>query len=202
MTDAGRQSRRRQIMDAVIDVTASGGLQSATFRTIAEHAGVSVRLVQYYFGDKDQLLADTLAYVGAQVVDRITSQGRQRGPDPSPRDVVASIFEQFLPLDEPRRRAMLVFIALRTAALTDVSLASSNKLGLSQSLLGHIEQQVQQAVDAGQAHANIDPESEAIVLVSALTGLSNMMLAGEISAADARRHLDYAIDGTFLTADL
>jgi AcrR family transcriptional regulator len=85
MTDRDRESRRRQIMDAVIDVTASGGLQSATFRTIADRAGVSVRLVQYYFGDKDQLLADTLAYVGAQVVDGSFERGNGAVPVTSRR---------------------------------------------------------------------------------------------------------------------
>ncbi|MEA3055126.1 MAG: hypothetical protein QOD30_558, partial [Actinomycetota bacterium] len=39
--------RRREITDAVIRITLTGGLHTATFREVAAEAGVSVRLVQY-----------------------------------------------------------------------------------------------------------------------------------------------------------
>ena len=55
--------RRREITDAVVRITLRGGLHSATFREIAAEAGVSVRLVQYYFGSKDQLLLSTQQHV-------------------------------------------------------------------------------------------------------------------------------------------
>ena len=44
------EARRRQITDAVVRLTVKGGLPAATFREVAAEAGVSVRLVQYYFG--------------------------------------------------------------------------------------------------------------------------------------------------------
>ena len=194
MSDETSEARRRQIMDAVVDVTVTGGLQAATFRTIAEAAGVSVRLVQYYFGDKDRLLTDTLSHVGAKVASRIAEDLAELGDDPPPRQVIGTIFEAFLPLDEPRQRAMLVFIAFRTAALTDRSLASSDALGLASSLISHIEAQLQHAADLGHARHGLKPRSEAILLIGAMTGLSNAILAGDISVNEARVHLDYAID--------
>ena len=51
--------RRRQITGAVCRITLRGGLASATFREVAAEAGVSVRLVQYYFGSKDDLMLAT-----------------------------------------------------------------------------------------------------------------------------------------------
>ena len=57
--------RRRQIIEAVCRITVKGGLASATFREVAAEAGVSVRLVQYYFGTKDELMLSTQRYVAA-----------------------------------------------------------------------------------------------------------------------------------------
>ena len=55
--------RRRQIIEAVCRITVKGGLASATFREVAAEAGVSVRLVQYYFGTKDELMLSTQRHV-------------------------------------------------------------------------------------------------------------------------------------------
>lgn len=190
MSDDKTEARRRQVMDAVVDLTVTGGLQAATYRTIAERAGVSVRLVQYYFGDKDRLLADTLAHVGRGAVDRITS-ALDATDSGSPREVIETICEQFLPLDEARRRTMLVFIAFRTAALTDPTLASSQALGLVDSLIATFQQQLQALTPN---RSDEDLHSEAILLVAELTGLANMILAGDATPAAARRHLRYALD--------
>ena len=51
--------RRREITDAVVRITLKGGLTAATFREVAGEAGVSVRLVQYYFGTKREFLLAT-----------------------------------------------------------------------------------------------------------------------------------------------
>lgn len=190
MTDVNTEARRRQIMDAVVDLTVEGGLPAATFRTIADRAGVSVRLVQYYFGDKDRLLADTLGHVGRGAIDRITAalNSIDRG---SPRAVIDTICEQFLPFDDERRRTMLVFIAFRTAALTDATLASSQTLGLADSLITTVADQLRAATPDRDEE---DVQSEAILLVGGLTGLANMMLADELDEQGAHRHLRFAID--------
>jgi TetR/AcrR family transcriptional regulator, transcriptional repressor of bet genes len=194
MNDADRERRRRQITDAVVELTTKGGLQAATFRTVAEEAGVSVRLVQYYFGTKDQLLRATLGEVALDAVARIRQRTGGMGPDPAPRDLIAAIFDAFMPLDDERRRTMLVFIALRTVALTDPGLGSSQQLGLGRSLIDTIEQHLCVAVDNGTAAPGIDPRSEAVVLVATLTGVANELLAGQLDEDDARRHIAYAMD--------
>lgn len=43
------EQRRRQIGEALLRVASTRGLQSATMREVAAEAGVSLRLVQYYF---------------------------------------------------------------------------------------------------------------------------------------------------------
>lgn len=194
MNDSDREARRRQIIDAVVRTTTSGGLQAATFRGIAKEAGVSVRLVQYYFGTKDQLLADTLLDVGKKSVERMSHAIDALGPDPSPKEKISTIFEQFLPLDDERREAMLVFITLRTAALTDESLRSSEKAGLDMSLIQTVEDELERAAASGHARPGLDPHPESVMLVATMTGIANGLLAGTFTQLDARNSLQYAID--------
>jgi AcrR family transcriptional regulator len=184
-----RDERREQIMDAVVDITAAGGLQAATFRTVATRAGVSVRLVQYYFGDKGRLLTDTLRYIGMEVADRTRARIAGLGDDPGPREVLATICEQFLPADERRRRAMLVFIAFRTASLTDETLRSSDTLRLGPGLVQVVAEQLRRV---RPDDATID--ADATLLTLAIPGIGNGVLAGDITLDEARQVLTHAID--------
>lgn len=194
MSDTDREARREQILDAVIRTTTNGGLQAATFRSIAREAGVSVRLVQYYFGTKDQLLAATLLEVGERSAERISREIRTLGPDPSPKDRITTIFEQFLPIDDERREAMLVFIALRTASLTDATLRSSDRAGLDRSLIQAVQLELERAVADGDARPGLDPHLESIMLVGTMTGIANGLLAGTFTEAEAQSSLRYSID--------
>lgn len=187
MGDA-RTERRRQILDAVVDVTVAGGLQAATFRTIAEQAGVSVRLVQYYFGDKNQLLAETLGHVQADIADLVAQGTAELGDAPTARQVLETICEAFLPIDERRRRAMLVFNAFGTAALTDEALRQPGGLRRGVGLAEVLAEQVRR--ERSDDHA-LD---EALLLVTAIVGLGNGVIAGDLSVEDGRRLLRRALD--------
>ncbi|HEY7605723.1 MAG TPA: TetR/AcrR family transcriptional regulator [Actinomycetes bacterium] len=55
-------ARRRQILKAAVQVIASKGLCDTGIKDVADQAGTSPALVIYYFGTKDALLAETLAF--------------------------------------------------------------------------------------------------------------------------------------------
>src|SRR5215471_4746445 len=109
--------RRREILDAVVRITVRGGLASATFREVAAESGVSVRLVQYYFGTKDELLLATQRHVAETSVSRIRRL-REGGSD-EPRAVLRTVMGSFVPVDDESRNSMLMFVALFTASLLD-----------------------------------------------------------------------------------
>src|SRR5438105_12371927 len=106
------EARRRQITDAVVRLTVKGGLPAATFREVAAEAGVSVRLVQYYFGTKDQLLLTALRHVAERTAARISTNVAAAGGDP--KASVRAILASFIPTDRQSREAMLLFIAFHT----------------------------------------------------------------------------------------
>jgi len=79
--------RRRQIVEALWRLTLRQGLSSVSFRDVAREAGVSVTLVQYYFGTKARLLTAAVQQLGARIVERGLSRMTASGDDREPRRV-------------------------------------------------------------------------------------------------------------------
>lgn len=55
--------RRRQLMDASVQVIARQGIEQATVVDIAQEAGLSPGLIRHYFGSKNDLLEATVRYL-------------------------------------------------------------------------------------------------------------------------------------------
>ncbi len=77
------EERRRQIATAVSDIAATRGLSDVSFREVAAQAGVSVSLVQHYFGDKANLLMTTLE-IQSDHDDRLHHRTTRRRRTPIP----------------------------------------------------------------------------------------------------------------------
>ncbi len=127
--------RRRHIATAVSDIAATRGLTDVSFREVAARAGVSVSLVQHYFGNKANLLRTTLeiqseamsAYIAERLVDL--------GADPDPIDILRTVARAFLPLDDASRRSMLLYHGFAAAALTDPALRGSDMFSNGRGLI-------------------------------------------------------------------
>jgi AcrR family transcriptional regulator len=183
-----RDERRREIADAVIRITVKGGLASATFREVAAEAGVSVRLVQYYFGTKDQLLLATQRRVAERSIARI--RRFQAGAGDAPRDRIRTIMRSFVPVDDESRDAMLVYVALFTASLLDPALKRKEAGEVPGSMRQAFAHQLRRA----RLRAGVDPDREALVLLTLVTGVSQGILDGQITPAEAFATIDYALD--------
>ena len=71
------EERRRQIADALLRTAATRGLHAAGMREVAAEAGVSLRLVQYYFGTKEELLLYATQQLAAQFGERALTRIRR-----------------------------------------------------------------------------------------------------------------------------
>jgi TetR/AcrR family transcriptional regulator, transcriptional repressor of bet genes len=180
--------RKRQIADAVVRITVKGGLSSATFREVAAEAGVSVRLVQYYFGTKDQLLLETQRRVAERSVTRI--RRLMADSDGTPRDVIRTIMRSFVPVDDESREAMLMYIALFTASLLDPLLKRKEAAEVPMSMRHVFKEELERA----KVRAGVDIDQEALLLLVIVTGLSQGVLDGQVAADEAFDAIDYALD--------
>ena len=74
--------RRRQILRAAVQVIAEKGLCDTGIKDVADQAGTSPALVIYYFGKKDVLLAEALAFAEegfyAQTADAVARMDSAR----------------------------------------------------------------------------------------------------------------------------
>src|SRR3954470_19866598 len=180
--------RKRQIADAVIRNTVKGGLSSATFREVAAEAGVSVRLVQYYFGTKDQLLLDTQRLVAERSVARIRRLREATSDDP--REILRTIMRSFIPVDDESRDAMLMFVALFTASLLDPVLKRREAHDVPTSMARVYADLLRRT----PLRAGVDADREALVLLMVVTGLAQAVLDGQVTADDAFTTIDYALN--------
>lgn len=178
--------RRRQITDAVCRITVRGGLGAATFREVAAEAGVSVRLVQYYFGSKDELMLATQRRVSERAVARIVSR---RGEDETPREALLRVLGSFIPTDDESREIMLLFVALHTATLVDPSLLRPEAQAIPRSLHATIASHLA-AADLGDR----SPDMEAAILAGLVPSLAQSVLDGLDTPGNARAVLAYAVD--------
>ena len=85
------EERRRQIADALLRVAATRGLHATGMREVAAEAGVSLRLVQYYFGTKEELLLAAMQHLAARFSARaVARSGRPRSRPVPPARATSS----------------------------------------------------------------------------------------------------------------
>jgi AcrR family transcriptional regulator len=191
------EQRRSHITDALARITIKGGLDRVSFREVAEEAGVSVRLVQYYFGTKDELLLAAWRHLGARVTRRIFAAIAAAGENASPRAVIQIVINEFLPVDAERSDAALLFIAFHTASLTDPSLARAEAREMPRQLANFVATKLEEAREAGDLAGDIDPVHESVAFVTEIIGLGHMILSGTYSVEEGVGIASYTVDRLF-----
>ena len=194
------EERRRQIADALLRTAAAHGLHATGMREVAAEAGVSLRLVQYYFGTKEELLLSGMQHLAARFGERAMTRIRQikeTGGQASPRDVIAAILAEALPADDERRTFAVLNAAYFALALTNPALAIAPLVKNTNAVINVVAAQLQAAQAAGDTPARLDPDAEALGLLAMSSGLGNSVLAGQSSAERAQAVIDYHLDRLF-----
>jgi AcrR family transcriptional regulator len=194
------EERRRQIADALVRTAATRGLHATGMREVAAEAGVSLRLVQYYFGTKEELLLAAMQQLAAQFSDRVLARiqrTKKTGSPASPRDVIAAILTEALPADGERRTFTLVYTAYLALSLTDPALAISPLVRNSSVVIDVVATQLRAAQAASEMPGRLDPDLEAISLLTMSAGLGTSVIAGQSSAGQAQAVIDYHLRRLF-----
>ncbi len=194
------EERRQQIAEALLRTAAVRGLHATGMREVAAEAGVSLRLVQYYFGTKEELLLAAMQHLAARFGAQATARFRQASGSASParpRDVIAAVLAQALPADEERRTFHFIYTAYLALSLTDPALAIAPLVKNSGAVAGVLAAQLRAAQAAGDTPAHLDPDLEAITLMAMSAGLATSVLAGQSTVGQAQAVVDYHLDRLF-----
>lgn len=184
-------------------IAATRGVHNAGMREVAAEAGVSVRLIQYYFGTKEALLRFTMEYLAREFAERARARFRRpaAGPagspspaTPSPRAIIDAILAEGLPTDEDSRVFNIVYSSYAALSLTDPAYAIDTLRHASDVVEKVVADQLTRAQQAGQMPAGLDARSEATGLLAMSAGLGTSVLGGQRSAEDAQRVLDYHLN--------
>ncbi|WP_446221888.1 TetR/AcrR family transcriptional regulator [Nocardia sp. IBHARD005] len=189
---ADHEERRRSITGAARRVIARGGLDAATFQSVAVEAGVSVRSVQYYFGTKREFLLATHRAVVEDSGTRMTQGFAALGPDAGPRDIVRTILLAILPLDEPSRRDAVILGIFHAATLTGPDVESADTVQAPNFIVDAVAGQLRQLRGPGADEQTLVADAEVILL--AVGGLAQGMLTNDDYASRATQLVDHLLD--------
>lgn len=190
------EERRRQIADALLRIAADRGLAAVTFREVAAEAGVSVRLVQYYFDTKQQLVVRSLGYLAARLDARIKARAAERGHPLTRRQVVEIVLTSVLPLSAESRADALASTAAYAVALTDPALAAAG-VGYPEALVRYLVGVLDTARDTGELSPGADPAVDAPLLLALTNGLTSAVLGNMHTPREAEILLGHHLDRVF-----
>ncbi|GAA1956673.1 TetR/AcrR family transcriptional regulator [Kitasatospora viridis] len=191
------EERRRQIAEALLRIADTEGLQSASMRAVAAEAGVSLRLVQYYFTTKEGLLLDALARLGEQLRARMAEWISAAGTPPTPRSTITAILSCILPTDPESRRIARTYAAYYTLVLNDPALLAKHGTAQPDLLEGYLAGQIRAAQQDGGIAPDRDPDATAAGLAAMVNGLGSSVLGGQRDGDAALGILRYHLDELF-----
>lgn len=190
------EQRRRQIGEALLRIASTRGLQFATMREVAAEAGVSLRLVQYYFHTKEELLLAALAYLGEQLTERVSAGIRALGPV-TPRTVVYGTLTAALPIDDESVRLTRAYTGFYTLLFSEPEMALRHGATYPDKLESLLARHIALAREAGEVAADVDPALAAAALLALTNGLGSSVLGGQRDGATALKILKDQLDRLF-----
>lgn len=189
--------RRRQIGEALLRIASTRGLQAASMREVAAEANVSLRLVQYYFRTKKELLLGALAYLGEQLSARVQDHIRALGTPPTPRGVLYGTLTAILPTDEEGRRLTRTYAAYYTLVLAEPELAAEHGATYPDAMERFLAGYLRAAQEAGQVDPSLDAPTVVAGLLALTNGLGSSVLGGQRDGDAALAILTYHLDRLF-----
>ncbi|MCX5161253.1 TetR/AcrR family transcriptional regulator [Streptomyces sp. NBC_00053] len=191
------EERRGQIAEALVRVAGRRGLHAVGMRDVAAEAGVSLRLVQYYFGTKEKLLLYGLRHLTDRFTARVGARLRATGENPGPRATAEALLLTSLPTDEESRTFHLLYSSYAILSVTDEVLAAQPFIDSPDAAEDALAGLLRQAQQDGLADPGVDARTEAISLLAMAAGMGTSVLVGQRPAESAAEVLRHHLDRIF-----
>ena len=178
MAERATQGRREQILDAALRVIGSSGRESVTHRAVAEEAGVPLGSTTYYFDSRDHLLGQALKHVAAKEVERYGRLGEELRAVTSGRELADRLLSELVAAAEDR---------VAYVAEYELWLEASRRPELREAAESWCDAEQRSVAGALEALGSSDPRADASLVVAALDGLGERVLAREDDPARAAK---------------
>ena len=178
------------------DRPATGRRNLRVARQATPRCGDRSRLLQYYFGTRNDLLLGALEILNSDAEKQARERIEALGPSPGMAAIVRTVLLELLPLDEERRARYLVHVAYFIRFLNDPGLRSAAST-TTPSLEELIADLITQAQRTGEADTTVDAAAEADLLVAASQGLQAQLLLDEHTPQRATAIVDQQLSRIF-----
>jgi len=170
-----RDDRREAAIERMADHVLSQGLGAATLRPLAAAAGTSDRMLLYYFADKDELLAATLARIATRMVAEL-----DRSIPVEPRKPFAVLLEQVWAAlaSESLRPFMPLWLDLASGAARGLQPHRDIAGDIADGFLAWVTIRLQPESDG-------DPASLAPLFLASVEGMYLLKAIGRVALADS-----------------
>ncbi|MGI5444284.1 TetR/AcrR family transcriptional regulator [Streptomyces sp. CA-243310] len=193
------EERRAQIAEALVRVAGRRGLHAVGMRDVAAEAGVSLRLVQYYFETKEKLLLYGLQHLTDRFTARVGARLAAAGPAPGPRATVDALLLASLPTDEESRTFHLLYSSYAIMSVTDEALAAQPFIDNPDAAEDAVTGLIEGAREAGLADPAVDARTEAVSLLAMTATMGTSILVGQRSPESSIEVLRHHLDRIFTT---
>jgi AcrR family transcriptional regulator len=163
--------RGLHLLDTMVELIGSGGLEAVTMRRVAAAANVSPAQVQYYFTTKDQLVAAAFRHV----TDNVVRQVRSIDLPADTLDALRHVLALWLPLTESQARDARVWLSFTAAAATSPTLREI-AVEVDDSLRRWFTDLLRAGQRRGDIEPELDPEMAATLLLAVVDGLVTQSL--------------------------
>ncbi|MFF3336551.1 TetR/AcrR family transcriptional regulator [Streptomyces sp. NPDC002888] len=191
--------RRTEIAEALVRVAGRRGLHAVGMRDVAAEAGVSLRLVQYYFETKEKLLLFGLEQLTREFGERVSERLGAAGEGAGPRATVEALLRAALPTDVESRTFHHLYTSYAVLSVTDPSLAAQPFIKQPDAAEDALTELLRQAQDADLLRPGVNPRLEAIGLLAMSAGLGTGVLVGQRGQESAVAVLDHHLNRVFRT---
>lgn len=188
------EERRSMILEAFMRVATREGLHAVSLRGVAAEAGISLRLVQYYFETKAKLMQSGLTTLEASSNERLSARLRALGPSPGARATLEAYFAVALPTDHQSRQFHLLWTSYAMLAMTDPEISDRTFVDGPDRQQARIASLLEKGQSDGAFHGALDSEIEATILISLIHGLGTAVLVGQQTTERAFASFGHYLD--------
>ncbi|MET7641381.1 TetR family transcriptional regulator C-terminal domain-containing protein [Streptomyces sp. NPDC005438] len=169
------EERREAVVEALFRVVDREGLERASLRNVAAEAGLAIGSVRHYFDHHSELTLFAMRAMSERVSARLTRRVERGFDGDDRREAVVQLLAEVLPLDERRRREVVVWLAFLTASRTRPELRAHAD-ELYDGLLTLVTHVLEGAHRRDALAAGVDIPAEARRLCAVLDGLSMQLV--------------------------